>query len=854
MTQPRQPHPNSHRYRGLLFASFLLLLLFQTKLPADELSEAQSAYLDGDYGRAIELSEVEMNKRYWNQTWSVLRIRAELALGLYEEALTTVRKSIERHPRSIQIRLLGHDLFRRKGQTEESETNLEQMATLVSTRSWAYREGADLVALGVIAQLIGEDARIVMDNALEPAKKADPAVREAFIEYGKIALTKRDFDLAARNFEDGLEIFPRDPDLLWGLAKSFAKSDRGKMLEYLQSALERNPRHVPSLLLLTDHLVDAEDYLNAEVQLAAIDKVNPQHPKAWAYRAVLAHLRSDGTAEAEARQKALTAWPNNPDVDHLIGCKLSQKYRFKEGAERQRLALSFDPTSTAAKIQLAQDLLRLGEEEEGWTLAESVHQEDGYNIEAFNLVSLKDVMDKFVTLETEHFILRLPANEAPLYGENALALLEEARKTLTERYEVKLPQKTTVEIFDNQNDFGVRTFGMPDNPGYLGVCFGPVITANSPASNRGGPVNWEAVLWHEFAHVITLHITKNKMPRWLSEGISVYEEVVRNPLWGQPMSPAYRDRIVNDRLSKIGDLSEAFLSPEGPDDLDFAYFQSYLVVEFLIQNYGQSAVTAILHALGEGRPINDALAGFTAPMETLEEQFEAFAKDQARALGPELQWDRPEEGIGGIFDAKALELAHPDNYWVLIEKANRMIENENWQEAERILINLIERFPEQTGDQNAYAMLSQVMSAQGRREEQKAMIEKWANSRNNAVDAYSFLMRAAEDEADWNNVVSNARRYLAVNPLVPEPHRHMARACEHLGHSHQAISSLKKLLALDPPDPADIHYRLSNLLTETSPAEAKYHVLMALEAAPRFRDGHKQLLRLVRQLKVTDEP
>ena len=38
------------------------------------------------------------------------------------------------------------------------------------------------------------------------------------------------------------------------------------------------------------------------------------------------------------------------------------------------------------------------------------------------------------------------------------------------------------------------------------------------------PSNWEAVLWHEFCHAVTLKATANRMPRWLSEGISVYEE------------------------------------------------------------------------------------------------------------------------------------------------------------------------------------------------------------------------------------------------------------------------------------------------------------------------------------------
>ena len=85
----------------------------------------------------------------------------------------------------------------------------------------------------------------------------------------------------------------------------------------------------------------------------------------------------------------------------------------------------------------------------------------------------------------------------------------------------------------------MRTFGLPGADGLLGVCFGSVITANSPASQGEDPSNWEAVLWHEFCHVVTLSKTHNKMPRWLSEGISVYEEEQENPTWGDALNPRY---------------------------------------------------------------------------------------------------------------------------------------------------------------------------------------------------------------------------------------------------------------------------------------------------------------------------
>ncbi|MHC4146874.1 MAG: gluzincin family metallopeptidase [Planctomycetota bacterium] len=129
-------------------------------------------------------------------------------------------------------------------------------------------------------------------------------------------------------------------------------------------------------------------------------------------------------------------------------------------------------------------------------------------------------------------------HEADVYGDEVLELLRQAKAELCRKYGLELKQPVTVELFGDQQDFAVRTFGMPGGDGFLGVCFGNVITANSPRAGR--PTNWKAMLWHEFCHVVTLNLTHNKMPRWLSEGISVYEELQRDPTWGQRMDPQYR--------------------------------------------------------------------------------------------------------------------------------------------------------------------------------------------------------------------------------------------------------------------------------------------------------------------------
>ena len=57
----------------------------------------------------------------------------------------------------------------------------------------------------------------------------------------------------------------------------------------------------------------------------------------------------------------------------------------------------------------------------------------------------------------------------------------------------------------------------------------------------------------------------------------------------------------------------------------------------------------------------------------------------------------------------------------------------------------------------------------------------------------------------------------------------------------------RRLAIMDPEDPAEVHFRLAQLLQKQKPAIARKHVLLALEAAPRFRAAHRLLLQLVNQ-------
>ncbi len=836
---------------GFLVAFFTAFLVGHSQVHAADLATARAEITKGEYSKAAASLGAAIAERPRGGEWHAALIEALLAQGRYPEAQTALTNAIARSSNSLPLLWLAREVFRANGKPAIAAEMVEQIPRLVSQRPWAFRDAENLIPFGQAMLVLGADPKEVLDKVYATAKRASPELLDLHLASGELALEKNDFALAAKHFDDGLKHHPKNPDLLHGRALAFAGSDREEAAKMLQAALAENPRHAPSLLLLADHRIDAEDYAGAIEVLEEVRKTNPWNPEAWSYSSVIAHLRNDPKAEGEARASACRYWTNNPVVPHLIGRKLSQKYRFAEGAALQREALRFDPEFLPAKAQLATDLLRLGENEEGWMLAQEVHESDAYDIAAYNLVTLKDTMTSFTTLTNEHFLVRMDTNEAAIYGARVLSLLNRAHAALVPKYGLAPAAPTTVEIFPEQKDFGVRTFGMPDNPGYLGVCFGRVITANSPASSRANPVNWEAVLWHEYCHVITLQLTANKMPRWLSEGISVHEERQADPAWGEQLIPKYREMILDGELTPVSKLSAAFLIPKTPLHLQFAYYQSSLVVEFLIERHGIEAIRKILADLKAGIFINDSLARHTQAMESLETEFAAFAKTRAESLGPGLDWEKPvPEGVPNALRDLARHVTGNStnlaktNYWLLTQSANRLVESKNWTEAKVPLQQLVSLHPTDTGPNCAYALLARVHRELGEADEEQAVLSSWATIDGEALDAYLRLMEIASNASDWPGVRRNAERYLAVNPLVAAPYRQLAFASEAAQDPPTAIASYQTLLRLDPPNPPDVHYPLARLLHASGDPAARRHILRTLEDAPRHRAALGLLLEM----------
>jgi predicted Zn-dependent protease len=820
----------------------------QAAPPIDDLRTKLRA---GEYEAVIRGATQGIGQRQFGEDWYLVKADAELALGRYQDAWKTVQAGLQRYAWSIRLRAIGIPAARFAGDSERAIAFIAEIQDLAGRAAWRYSDAENLIALGRVALLAGADARAVLETFYDPVLQQYPTHREALLAAGELALAKHDADLAAELFSSGIKHYPDDAELQFGLARSLAASHSDQANLALQAALKANPRHVAALLFRVESLIDQERYEQAGFLLEKIDEVNSRHPQAYAYRSILATLKNDPKGADLCRDYALCSWQSNPAVDHLIGRMLSRKYRFAEGAAHQQQALAFDPKYLPSKMQLAQDWLRLGREDEGWNLAQATHEADGYDVQMFNLLALRDALAKFATLEEPPFIVRMEAQEAKIYGRDVLALLQRAKERLAEKYGWAPQSPIIVEIFPRQNDFAVRTFGMPGVSGFLGVCFGTVITANSPASQRERPSNGQSVLWHEFCHVVTLELTRHRIPRWLSEGISVYEEHQADPSWGQPMNPDDRERILSGRLTPIRQLSGAFLNPESSRDLQFAYFESSLVVDFLVRRYGFAALQAVLHDLAAGLPIEQALERHASDLDQFDAEFRADAAEQAKQLGYGLDWE--EYDLSAILDDDDPDRLdrwlddHPTSLRGLLAKAKQAIEARDWEAAIGPLEKLIELYPEQTGADSAYVLLAAVHRQREDIAAERKLLEDYV-LRDDAPSAELFrLLELQQDAEDWPAVMATVQRLRGIQPLSAAVHRSQAAAAEHLKRWSDAVAALEASEILAPDDPADLHYRLGRAYHQTGSPAAKRRVLMALELAPRYQAAQELLLEIVDQ-------
>ena len=109
---------------------------------------------------------------------------------------------------------------------------------------------------------------------------------------------------------------------------------------------------------------------------------------------------------------------------------------------------------------------------------------------------------------------------------------------------------------------------------------------------------------HELTHVLVGHLTFSCLggvPTWLNEGLAVYSEGELDSASQSQLDDAIR----NNTLLSVRSLSAGF--SEVSSKAYLSYSQSYSIVKFLIETYGQDKMTQLLISLRDGMAIDESL-------------------------------------------------------------------------------------------------------------------------------------------------------------------------------------------------------------------------------------------------------
>jgi hypothetical protein len=153
-----------------------------------------------------------------------------------------------------------------------------------------------------------------------------------------------------------------------------------------------------------------------------------------------------------------------------------------------------------------------------------------------------------------------------------------------------------------------------------------VIIGISPAELDWGK---DAIV-HELTHVLVGHLTFSclgDVPTWLNEGLAVYSEGPLDKGSQNQLDQAIRDNTLLSVRSLSGGFSEV------TDKALLSYSESYSLVKFLIETYGQDKMTALLVSLRDGTTIDEALKqNYGFDVDGLEDAWRQAVEAEPRAV------------------------------------------------------------------------------------------------------------------------------------------------------------------------------------------------------------------------------
>ena len=800
------------------------------------LQSATRALIEGRYDEVDALAE-KLDAR--DPSVVALKARAAIERGRYAQAEAMLRPVASRVPTSEAALELG--LLQKMLGRPDATALLNKVATIADTSNDPAEIARGARALRALGDFHGANG--AYRDAVSGAPN-DPAINTA---WGDLFLEKFQYGEAMKSYQIALQADAGFAPAIIGSARSIAEENPPQAVALAKRALELNRSLVDAHLFLAEQAADASKYDDARQALKQALDVNPSSLPAHALAAALAYVQ-DKSSDFDAEvAKTLALAPNYGDVYRVAGELTAHNYRFDEAVVLTRRALTLDPKNPRTLADLGLQLLRTGDEPGARTALETSFKIDPFDRVTKNLLDMLDKLDKFATIRDGDIVVRIQTDEAPVLQETAVPLAHQALKTLSAKYEFTPKGPILIEIFPRHDDFAVRTLGLPGMIGALGACFGRVVTMDSPRARPPGEFQWEATLWHELAHVITLQMSDQRLPRWLSEGISTYEEKKARADWARQQDIEFVSLLDRGEAIKLTELNAAFTNPKL---ISIAYYQASLVVEHIVATYGERGLHGLIRSFSQGFDTDAALKAtlntdFAQMQDGFDKTVEKMFAGVRGVVNPPKDANLLEMQVEEL---RALAAANPRSYPVHVVLGTRLRKAGKVDEAIPVFEKAATLLPIATGKESPHAQLAEIALEKKDRTRAISELQALIAADFDNIEAprqLATLLRQerVEDPARLRPVYE---RIVAIDPFDAEAHTMLGRLAMERNDPETASREFRTVIALAPVDRAAAHTDLAESYFKSGrKAEAKKHTLAALEVAPSYERAQELLLKLL---------
>lgn len=660
------------------------------------------------------------------------------------------------------------------------------------------------------------------NNAFRDAVKAHPKDPNLLTRWGYMYMEHWQPKDAADLFGEALDADENNAQALLGLATLAGEQFESKAYEYAEKALKADPKLYQARELIAKVALEDNDTQKASDEAHKALDISPEALDAMAVLQTMEWL--DNKPTHDWVDKILKINPTYGEAYEIVGHFFWINRRYVETIQYYRKALELKPDLWTARSALGVTLMQLGQEEEARRQLEQCWANNYQSTETKNSLTLLDSYKNFETIKTPGGnILRLHKKEAALLSPYFSTQLDQAVSTYATKYKYKLTGPVQVEVYPDHEDFSVRTASMPGLGGILGVTFGQVVAMDSPSGRKPGDFHWASTMWHELSHVYVLTMTNHLVPRWFTEGLSVYEETARSPDWGDRLDHESLMAIKDHKLLPIAELDRGFVHPTYPSQVIVSYFQGGRVITFIAQKWGFDKILAMIADYAKNMSTVDVIE------KELQLKPEEFDKQFVPWL--EAQTKKTLDGL--------------DTWTKGVRSMNEMAKTKDWTGVIKTGEPIRDIYPDYVEAGSVYEFLAQAYEETGDKTKEVSELEAYAKIGGRNPGTLKKLANLQADAGRKKDAVATLEKLNLIYLEDESAHQKEGELCLDLGDPVQATREFRAILAGKPIDAAGAHYQLAKALQMSKhDDEAREEVFAALETAPGYKPAQKLLLEL----------